>query len=133
MEHTEIAVLDEKESKLARQLESFGLSSAAARIIVCLAVRADATIREIGASTRLSTASVSMTLKKLAKGGIVNTHPAGAAKRNAPKRFYLTGDLDHVLSIIEAGLHREVSGYIRQTSHVKRQLASRFRPPSSDI
>ncbi|OPY29545.1 MAG: hypothetical protein A4E28_00798 [Methanocella sp. PtaU1.Bin125] len=95
-------------------------------------MRADATIREIGIATRLSTASVSMTLKKLAARGIVSLHPAVAVKKNAPKRFYLTGDLDHILSIIEASLHSDVSSYIRQTSHVKRQIVSRFGPLSPD-
>jgi predicted transcriptional regulator len=133
MKNTEIAVLDEKESKLVQLLENFGLSASAARIIICLAVRADSTIREIGASTRLSTAMVSITLKKLREEGIVMRGETCKSQKRAPVRFNLTGDIDHVLSIIEKNKHREVSGYISKTTHVKMQFTSRFRPQPSDI
>jgi len=133
MKNTEIAVLDEKESKLVQLLENFGLSASAACIIICLAVRADSTIREIGASTRLSTAMVSITLKKLGEEGIVMRGETGKSQKRAPVRFYLTGDFDHILSIIEEKKQREVSRYIRKTTRVKRQFMSLFGPQPSDL
>jgi predicted transcriptional regulator len=93
MENKEIAVLDEKESKLVQLLENFGLSGSAARIIICLKVRAGSTIREIGASAGLSTATVSITLKKLREEGIVRRGETTVkSQKRAPVRFNLTGD-----------------------------------------
>jgi predicted transcriptional regulator len=134
MENTEIAVLDEKESNLVQLLENFGLSGSAARIIICLTVRADSSIREIGASTGLSTATVSITLKKLREEGIVRRgETAVKSKKRAPVRFNLTGDFNQVLSIIEKNKRREFSKYIRKTARVKRKFTCHFRPQSSGV
>jgi predicted transcriptional regulator len=132
MENTEIAVLDEKESNLVQQLENFGLNGSAARIIICLKVLADSTIREIAASTGLSTAMVSITLKNLREEGIVRrVKTAVRSKKRAPVRFNLTGDFNQVLSIIEKNKRREFSSYIKKTTRVKKEFTYHFRPQLS--
>ncbi|MGA9139470.1 MAG: MarR family transcriptional regulator [Methanocella sp.] len=132
IETSEIAVLDEKESRLVQQLENFGLCGSAARIIIYLKVSTDSTIREIGASTGLSTAMVSITLKRLRQDGIVRREATvRKTQKKAPIRFCLTGDFNHVLSIIEENKRREVEQFIRETSRVKRQWAAHFKQQGS--
>ena len=77
---------------------------------------------------------VSITLKRLRQEGIVcRGKTVIKTQKRMPLRFCLTGDFDHVLSIIEENKRREVRQYIRETARVKRQWAAHFGPQSSGV
>ncbi len=69
MKNVKIAVLDENELVYARLLEESGSSRSAARIIVCLMVRSNLMVREIAGDTQMTSAAVSIALRKLSESG----------------------------------------------------------------
>jgi predicted transcriptional regulator len=116
-----IAVLDNRELGYASLLEYAGLNRSTARVIVCLMVRNNITIRQIATATEMTSASVTVAIRKLRELGMISFEENVSGK--IFERLYsLVGDWDCILAMIEEQERKKVFEFIEKSGEIRIEL-----------
>jgi predicted transcriptional regulator len=120
-----VAVLDNTELRYAGLLEDAGLNRSTARVIVCLMVRNNITIRQIATATEMTSASVTVAIRKLRESGMIRYEESVSGKIS--ERLYrLVGDWECILAMIEEQERKKVSGYVEKSGEVMREIKNKY-------
>lgn len=125
MRNVKITVLDESELTCARMLEASGLSRSAAMVIVCLMVRSGLMVREIAVTTMMTSAAVSVALRKLSESEMIRSEGSVTGKKS-DRRYSLVGDWGCILAMIEEQELKKVSGFVEKAYHARSELKMKY-------
>jgi predicted transcriptional regulator len=125
LKNATIAVLDERELKYASLLEGAGQSPSVARVIVCLLIRQDVTVREIARATEMSSARVTVAIRKLRENGMALTG-TGLPGKKSDRRYRLVGDWECILALIEEREQEKISGYLEKAGKVRSDFRDKY-------
>ena len=125
MKKIAIAILDYSELRYAGLLEDAGLNRSTARVIVCLMVHNNITIRQIAMATEMTSASVTVAIRKLRELGMIQ-YRENVSGKISERLYSLIGDWKCILTLIEEHERKNVSGYVEKSGEILREIKNKY-------
>ncbi|HEY3272589.1 MAG TPA: hypothetical protein VGJ92_02430 [Methanocella sp.] len=125
MKKIAITVLDDRELGYASLIEDAGFNRSTARVIVCLMVRNNITIRQIAMATETTSASVTVAIKKLRELRMIR-YENNVSGKVSERLYSLIGDWECILSLMEEHERKKISGYVEKSGEVLREIKNKY-------